>query len=168
MEFRRGAVSNHLPYQITLLSLICFFILFFLVTPSAHLTIFNSATSIFLTCLSITATVSIPQSIIGLTTLLYILPLALADYFLSHKTSDTFFQLTHPAWILLLTFSSHLPLLLTVEPRYLKFLLFLPFFLAALTLLDHPHPSLQMLSLAPAHFEVSSLQCISPNLQIIF
>ena len=37
-----------------------FLILSFLVTPSAHLTIFNSATSIFPTCLSVTVTASIP------------------------------------------------------------------------------------------------------------
>ena len=58
----------------------------------------------------------------GLTTLLYILPLTFADSFLSHRTPDTFLQLIHPAWILLLTSSSHLPSLLTVDPRYLKFL----------------------------------------------
>ena len=56
----------------------------------------------------------------GLTTLLYILPLTFADNFQSHRTPDTFLQHIHPAWILLLT-SSHLPSLLTVEPRYLKF-----------------------------------------------
>ena len=37
-----------------------FLILSFLVTPNAHLTIFNSATSIFPICLSVTATVTIP------------------------------------------------------------------------------------------------------------
>ena len=37
-----------------------FLILSFLVTPTAHLTIFNSATSNFPACLSVTATVSIP------------------------------------------------------------------------------------------------------------
>ena len=58
---------------------------------------------------------------VGLTTLLYILPLTFANNFLSHRTPDTFLQLIHPAWILLLTSSSHLPSLLTVEPRYLKF-----------------------------------------------
>ena len=58
---------------------------------------------------------------VGLTTLLYILPLTFSDNFLSHRTPDTFLRLIHPAWILLLTSSSHLPLLLTVEPRYLKF-----------------------------------------------
>ena len=62
----------------------------------------------------------------GLTTLLYILPLTFADNFLSHRTPDTFLQLIHPAWILLLT-SSHLPSLLTVDPRYLKFLAFFIF-----------------------------------------
>ena len=58
---------------------------------------------------------------VGLTTLLYILPLNFADNFLSHRIPDTFLQLIHPAWILLLTSSSHLPSLLTVEPRYLTF-----------------------------------------------
>ena len=57
----------------------------------------------------------------GLTTLLYILPLTFADNFLSHRTPDTFLQLIHPVWILLLTSSSHLLSLPTVEPRYLKF-----------------------------------------------
>ena len=56
----------------------------------------------------------------GLTTL-YILPLTFADNFLLRRTPDIFFQLIHPAWILLRTSSSHLPSLQTVEPRYLKF-----------------------------------------------
>ena len=77
---------------------------------------------------------------IGLTTILYILLLTFADKFLSHRTLEIFLQLIHPAWILLLTSSSHLPSLLNVEPRYLKFLLSLPFLLAASTLLHHPHP----------------------------
>ena len=58
---------------------------------------------------------------VGLTTLLYILPLTFADNFRSHRTPDTFLQLIHPASILLLISSSHLPSLLTVEPRYFKF-----------------------------------------------
>ena len=86
-----------------------FLILSFLITPSAHLTIFNSATSIFPTCLFVTATISIPLSMAGLTTLLYILPSTLGDNFLSHRTQATFFQLIHPAWILFLTSSSLLP-----------------------------------------------------------
>ena len=77
---------------------------------------------------------------VGLTTLLYILPLTFADNFLSHRTPDTFLQLIHLALIFLLTSSSQLPSLLTVQPRYLKFLLSLPFLLAASTLLHHPHP----------------------------
>ena len=64
---------------------------------------------------------------VDLTTLLYILPLTFADNFLSHRTPDTFLQLIHSAWILLLTSSSHLPSLLPVDPRYLKFLVFLTF-----------------------------------------
>ena len=66
------------------------------------------------------------HSMTSLTTLLYILPLTLTDNFLLHRTPDTFFQLIHSAWILILT-SSHLPSLLTVEPRYLKFFAFFPF-----------------------------------------
>ena len=62
----------------------------------------------------------------GLTTLLYILPLTFADNFLSHRTPDTFLQLIHPTWILL-TSSSHLSSLLTVEPRYWKFFAFFTF-----------------------------------------
>ena len=58
---------------------------------------------------------------VGLTTLLYILPLIFADNFMSHRTPDIFLQLIYSSWILLLTLSSHLPSLLTVEPRYLKF-----------------------------------------------
>ena len=63
----------------------------------------------------------------GLTTLLYILPLTFAYNFLSHRTLDTCIQLIHPAWILLLTSSLHLPSLLTVEHRYLKFFVLLTF-----------------------------------------
>ena len=77
---------------------------------------------------------------VGLTTLLYILPLTFADNFLSHTTPDTFLQLIHSAWILLLTSSSHLPSLLTVDPRYLKFLAFFTFSPCNFTLLHHPHP----------------------------
>ena len=74
-----------------------FLILSSLVTPSAHLTIFNSATSNFPTCLSVTATVSIPYIIAGLTTHLYIFPFTLANSFLSHSTPEIFLQLSHPA-----------------------------------------------------------------------
>ena len=42
---------------------------------------------------------------VGLIILLYILPLTFADNFLLHRTSDTFLQLIHLAWILLLTSS---------------------------------------------------------------
>ena len=107
----------------------------------------------------------------GLTTLLYILPLTFADNFLSHRTPDTFLQLIHPAWILLLTSSSHLPSLLTVDPRYLKFLASLPFLLATSTLLHHPHPqpsnilscsgSLSGL-LSPVHFSKSPGPPLAP------
>ena len=102
-----------------------------------------------------------PQQLIffflaGLTTLLYVLPLTLSDNFLPQRTPDTFFQLIHPAWILLLTSSSHLQSLLTVDPGPCSFN----------SSPSYTH-SLHILNLALAQFEASSLQCISPNLQII-
>ena len=77
---------------------------------------------------------------VGLTTLLYIQPLTFADNFLSRRTPDTFLQLIHPAWILLLISSSHLPSLLTVDPRYLKFLAFFTFSPCNFNSSPHPHP----------------------------
>ena len=56
----------------TLLLMCSFLILSFLVTPIANLNIFISATSISFTCFFVTATVSSPYTIAGLTTELYI------------------------------------------------------------------------------------------------
>ena len=50
--------------------------------------------------------------------------LTLADNFLPHRTPDAFLQLIHPAWILLLPFFSHLPLLLTVVEVFRSLYLF--------------------------------------------
>ena len=67
-----------------------FLILSFLVTPIANLNIFISATSISSTCFCVTATVSSPYTIAGLTTELYTFPFTLAGNLLSQITPDTF------------------------------------------------------------------------------
>ena len=79
------------PYHLSLPSLIfilnrstlnvplmyLFLILSFLVTPTANLNIFISATSISFTCFFVTAIVSSPYNIDGLTTELYTFPFTL-------------------------------------------------------------------------------------------
>ncbi|KAM8867112.1 uncharacterized protein ACB058_005233 [Synchiropus picturatus] len=65
--------------------------------PIKNLSIFISATSSSDSCLFLSATVSKPYNIAGLTTLLYTFPFILADTLLSHITPDTFLQLFHPA-----------------------------------------------------------------------
>ena len=102
----------------------------------------------------------------GLTTLLYILPLTFADNFLSHRTPDIFFQLIHPAWILFLTFSSHLPLLLTVEPRYLKLFALFIFsrcsFNSSLSYTFLAFKYSVLLRLSPMHFSKSPDHPLAP------
>ena len=91
----------------------------------------------------------------GLIILSYILPLTFADNFLSHTTPETFFQLIQPAWILLLTSSSHYPSLLTVEPRCLKFYTLVTTSLAISTLLQRVH--LQLLNIRFCSGSISGL-----------
>ena len=67
----------------------------FLVTPIANLNIFISATSISSTCFFVTATVSSPYTIAGLTTELYTFPFTLASKLLSQITLDTLFHPFH-------------------------------------------------------------------------
>ena len=97
-----------------------FIILSFLVTPIANLNIFISATFISFTCFFVTATVSSPCTIAGLTTELYTFPFTLAGNLLSQITPDTFLHPFHPACILLFTSLSQLPLSCTVDPKYLN------------------------------------------------
>ena len=87
-----------------------FLILSFLVTPIANLNIFFSATFISSTCFFVTATVSSPYTIAGLTTELYTFPFTVAGNFLSQITPDTFFHPFHPCCTLLFTSLSQLPL----------------------------------------------------------
>ena len=95
------------PYHLSLPSLIfipnrstltvplmyLFLILSFLVTPLANLNIFISAISISSTCFFVTATVSSPFTIAGLTTELYTFPFILAGNLLSQIMLNT---LLHP------------------------------------------------------------------------
>ena len=63
---------------LTMLLMYSFLILSFLVTPIANFNIFISSTSISFTCFFVTATVSSPYTIAGLTTELYTFPFTLA------------------------------------------------------------------------------------------
>ena len=70
-----------------------FLILPILVTPNENRNIVNSATSISVSCLSVSATVSNPYNIAGLTATLYTFPFILAGTLLSQITPDI---LLHP------------------------------------------------------------------------
>ena len=93
-----------LPYLIfipnrstlTVLLMYSFLILSFLITPIANLNIFISVTSISSTYFFVTATVSSPYTIVGLTTELYTFPFTLAGNLLSQITLDTFLHPFHP------------------------------------------------------------------------
>ena len=97
-----------------------FLILSFLVTPIANLNVFISATSISSTCFFVTATVSSPYTIAGLTTELYTFPFTLVGNLLSQITPDTFLHPFHPAYTLFFTSLSQPPLSCTVDPKYLN------------------------------------------------
>ena len=82
-----------------------FLILSILVTPNENRNIFNSATSISASCLFVTATVSNPYNIAGLTATLYTFPFTLAGTLLSQITPDILLHPFHPACTLF--FTSH-------------------------------------------------------------
>ena len=105
---------------LTVFLMCSFLILSFLVTPIANLNIFISAISISSTCFFVTATVSNPYTIAGLTTKLYTFPFTLAGNLLSQITPDTFLHPFHPACTLFYTFLSQPPLSCTVDPKYLN------------------------------------------------
>ena len=92
----------------------------FLVTPIANLNIFISTTSISSTCFFVTATVSSPYTIAGLTTELYTFPFTLAGNLLSQITPDTLLHPFHPACTLFFTSLSQPALFCTVNPKYLN------------------------------------------------
>ena len=97
-----------------------FLILSILVTPNENRNIFNSATSISACCLFVSATVSNPYNIAGLTATLYTFPFTLAGTLLSQITPDIILHPFHPACNLFFTSLPHSPLRCTVESRYLK------------------------------------------------
>ena len=98
-----------------------FIILSFLVTPIANLNIFISVTFISSTCLFVTAIISSPSNIAGLTTKLYTFSFTLAGNLLSQITSNTFLYLFHPACTLFFISFSQLPLSRTVDPKYINY-----------------------------------------------
>ena len=122
------------PYQLSLASRVfspnfptcavplmySFLILSILVTPNAKCNIFSSATSISASCLFVSATVSNPYDIAGLTATVYTFPFTLACTLLSQITPGILLHPFHPARTLFFTSLQHSPLLCTVEPRYLK------------------------------------------------
>ena len=112
-------IPNH--FTLTVPLMYSFLILSFLVIPIANLNIFISATSISFTCFFVTATVSSPCTIAGLTTELYSFPFTLAGNLLSQITPDTFLHPFHPACTLFFTSLSQLQLSCIVDPKYLNF-----------------------------------------------
>ena len=97
-----------------------FLILSFLVTPITNLNIFISATSISSTCFFVTATVSTPYTIDGLTTELYTFPFTLAGNLLSQITPPNFLHPFHPVCTLSFTSLSQLPLSCTFDLKHLN------------------------------------------------
>ena len=93
-----------------------FLILSFLVISIA---IFISVNSISSTCFFVTATVSSPYIIAGLTTG-HTFPFTLAGNLLSQISPDTFFHPFYLARTLLLTSLPQLSLYCTVDPKYLN------------------------------------------------
>ena len=92
----------------------------------------------------------------------------LAGTHLSQITPDILLQPFHHARTLLFTYLPHFPLLCTVEPRYLKSSTFATsspcIFTVPLTCLSYTH----VFCLSPIDFHSSSLQSISPALQLLF
>ena len=70
-------------------------ILFLLVTPHIHLSIFISFTSSRASCPVVVARVSAPFSIVGQTTVVYIFPFRFTGILLSHNTPLHLFQFLH-------------------------------------------------------------------------
>ena len=104
-----------------------FLILSFIITPIANFNIFISVTSISFTCFFLTATISSPYTIAGLTTELYTFPFTLAGNLLSQITTDTLHHLFHPACTLLyLPLSTTAPLILNNYIPLLLALLYPP------------------------------------------
>ena len=111
-----------IPNRSTLMVLLMysFLILSFFVTPIANFNIFISATSISSTCFFMTAIVSSPYTIAGLTTELYTFPFTLAGNLLLQITPDTLLHSFHHSCTLFFISLSQPPLSCTVDPKYLN------------------------------------------------
>ena len=105
-------LTAHLMYSSLILS--------FLVTPIANLIIFISATSVPFICFVVTATISSPYTIAGLTTEFSTFLFILAGKLLPQITPDAFLHPFHPFCTLLFTSLSPLPLSCAFDPKYLN------------------------------------------------
>ena len=110
-----------------------FLILSFLVTLIANLSIFISASSISSSCFFVSATISSPYTIAGLTTELYTFPFTLVGSLRLQITPDTFLHPFHPACTLFFTSLSQSPLSCTVNPKYLNSFTFSTFLCSIFT-----------------------------------
>ena len=156
---------------LTILLMCLFLILSFLVTPIANLSIFISATSISSTCFFVTATVSSPYTIAGLTTELYTFFFTLAGNVLSQITPDTFHHPFHPACTLFFISLSQPPFSCTVLPKYLNSFTFGTFVSSIFTVLSsfptfmHRYSVFDLLTFIPllsnAYFQDSNLYSTS-------
>ena len=149
---------------LTVLLMCLFLILSFLVSPIANLSIFISATSISSTCFFVTATVSSPYTIAGLTTELYTFPFILAGNLLLQITPDTFLHPFHPACTLFFTSLSQSPLSCTVDPKYLNSITlgtFVSSIFYCFVLISSIHA--QIFGLRPTYFHLSSFLRILPG-----
>ena len=96
------SLSRNFPTNI-FLRMSSFFTLSSFVFPNEYLSIFISATSIFSSCLFVTATVSIAYVIAGRTIVLYSLPYTFAGALSSHITPVIFLHSLQPACTLFTT-----------------------------------------------------------------
>ena len=149
---------------LTVLLMYSFLILSFLVTPIANFNIFISATSISLTSFFVTATVSSPYTIAGLTIELYTFPFTPAGNLLSQITPDTLLHPFYPACILFFTSLSQLPLSYTVDPKYLNSFTLGTFVSSIFTVLSSFPPFMQRYSVFDLLTFIPLFQCILPGL----
>ena len=110
-------IPNRSTLTVTLMY--SFLILSFPVTHIPNLNIFISATSISSTCFFVTAIISSPYIIGGLTTELYTIRFTLAGNLLSQITPNTFLHPFHSACTLF-TSLLQLPFSCAVDPKYLN------------------------------------------------
>ena len=158
-------IPNHSTLMVLLMC--SFLISSFFATPIENLNIFISATSISSTCFFVTATVSSPYTIAGLTTELYTFPFTLAGNLLSQITPDTLLHPFHPACTLFFTYLSQPPLSCTVDLKYLNSITLGTFVSSIFTVLSSFPPFMQRYSvfdlltfiplLSNAYFQDSNL-----------